>query len=173
MKLIRCDQATYASPILAILNDAILNSTAIYDYRPRTLEVMAAWFETKEKGNYPIIGALGDDGQLMGFGSYGTFRAWPGYKYTVEHSIYVARQYRGQGIGKSLLKELINAAQAQDYHVMIGGIDSQNSVSIHLHTALGFVHAGTVREAGFKFGRWLDLVFYQLILPTPANPKAG
>lgn len=173
MNLIRCDQTTYAGPILSILNDAILNSTAIYDYRPRTSEVMVAWFETKQKGNYPIIGAVAESGELMGFGSYGTFRAWPGYKYTVEHSIYVATPYRGQGIGKRLLQELISAAQAQDYHVLIGGIDSQNAVSIRLHTSLGFVHAGTIRQAGFKFGRWLDLVFYQLVLPTPAHPKEG
>jgi phosphinothricin acetyltransferase len=172
MKLIRCDRS-YSAPILAILNEAILNTTAIYDYRPRTPEVMATWFELKEKGNYPVVGALADAGELIGFGSYGAFRAWPGYKYTVEHSIYVSPQFRGQGIGKCLLTELISAAQAQDYHVMIGGIDSQNAVSIGLHQSLGFTHAGTIRQAGFKFGRWLDLVFYQLILPTPANPKAG
>ena len=172
MKLIRCDHA-YADSILAIFNDAILNSTAIYDYRPRTPEVIAAWFEAKRKGNYPVVGTVGDTGELMGFGSYGPFRAWPGYKYTVEHSIYVAAQFRGQGIGKRLLQELISAAQTQDYHVLIGGIDSQNAVSIGLHERLGFVHAGTIRQAGFKFGRWLDLVFYQLILPTPATPKEG
>jgi phosphinothricin acetyltransferase len=108
----------------------------------------------------------------MGFGSYGPFRAWPGYKYTVEHSVYVAGAFRGRGVGRRLLQELIVAAQAQDYHVLIGGIDSQNEVSIGLHKSLGFIHAGTIRQAGYKFGRWLDLVFYQLILPTPANPKA-
>jgi phosphinothricin acetyltransferase len=172
MKLIRCDHA-HAESILAIFNDAILNSTAIYDYRPRTHEVIATWFEGKQRGNYPVVGAVGDTGELMGFGSYGTFRAWPGYKYTVEHSIYVAAKFRGQGIGKRLLQELIRVAQAQDYHVLIGGIDSQNAVSIRLHESLGFVHAGTIRQAGFKFGRWLDLVFYQLILPTPASPKEG
>jgi phosphinothricin acetyltransferase len=172
MKLIRCDRS-YADPILAIINEAILNSTAIYDYRPRTPEVMAAWFEVKEKGNYPVVGVLGDATELMGFGSYGMFRAWPGYKYTVEHSIYVGSQYRGQGIGRQLLKELIGAAQTQDYHVMIGGIDSENAISIRLHESLGFFHSGTIRQAGFKFGRWLDLVFYQLILPTPATPKSS
>jgi len=172
MNLIRCDR-TYADSILGILNEAILNSTAIYDYKPRTPEVMATWFEVKEKGNYPVVGALGDGGEFMGFGSYGTFRAWPGYKYTVEHSIYVSPEFRGRGIGKRLLQELVNTAQAQDYHVIVGGIDSQNAASIRLHESLGFVHAGTIRQAGFKFGRWLDLVFYQLILPTPAHPRAA
>lgn len=82
-------------------------------------------------------------------------------------------RFRGQGIGKRLLQELITAAQAQDYHVLVGGIDSANSVSIRLHEALGFTYCGTIRQAGFKFGRWLDLAFYQLILSTPAQPADG
>jgi len=102
MKIIACN-VSHAEPIREIFNDAILHSTALYDYKPRTPEMMAAWFESKRKGNYPVIGVLADDGMLMGFGSYGTFRAWPAYKYTVEHSLYVAAAYRGRGIGKALL----------------------------------------------------------------------
>jgi phosphinothricin acetyltransferase len=170
--LIRCD-SSWASQILGILNDAIVHSTALYDYRPRNLEMMAPWFEAKQKGNYPVIGAATDTGELAGFASYGVFRAWPAYKYSVEHSVYVAASFRGQGLGKRLLEELISAARAQDYHVLIGGIDSENTISIRLHERLGFRHAGTIRHAGFKFGRWLDLAFYQLILDTPAQPKDG
>jgi L-amino acid N-acyltransferase len=172
MNLIRCD-ATHAAPILAILNDAIVNSTALYDYQPRTPEMMTAWFETKARGNFPVIGVTDDGGALMGFGSYGTFRAWPAYKYTVEHSIYVAAPFRRRGLGRTLLREVIAAAQMQSYHVLIGGIDAANAVSIALHRKLGFTHAGTIKHAGFKFGRWLDLDFYQLILPTPAVPVDG
>ena len=172
MNLIRCDNS-WSKPILAILNDAILNTTALYDYKPRTLATMTAWFEAKEKGNYPVVGAVTESGELMGFASYGPFRAWPAYKYTVEHSVYVARAFRGQGIGKRLLQEIVNAARQQDYHVLVGGIDSQNAVSIRLHERIGFQHAGTIRQAGFKFGRWLDLAFYQLILDTPARPVDG
>ena len=172
MKLIPCDDS-FSGQIRAIFNEAILNSTALYDYKPRTMDMMRGWFEAKTKGNYPVIGAVTPSGELMGFGSYGTFRAWPAYKYSVEHSIYVATQFRGQGIGKLLLQNLITQAQRQDYHVLIGAIDSQNAVSIGLHQRLGFECAGTIRQAGFKFGKWLDLVFYQLVLATPTEPRDG
>ena len=170
MKLTRCD-ASFAQQILAIFNDAILHSTALYDYKPRTLESMDLWFENKRKGNFPVIGVVAESGELLGFASYGTFRAWPAYKYTVEHSIYVAAEHRGKGVGKQLLQQVIDEACAQNYHVLIGGIDSQNAVSIHLHRQFGFQHAGTLRQVGFKFGRWLDLDFYQLVLATPHQPS--
>jgi len=173
MRVIQCEPKRHAEAILAIFNDAILNSTALYDYRPRTMEMMAAWFEAKAKGNFPVIGFENAAGELMGFGSYGTFRAWPAYKYTVEHSVYVEARFRGQGVGKRLLREVIAAAQGQDYHLLVGGIDATNSTSIHLHESLGFTHCGTIRQAGFKFGRWLDLTFYQLLLSTPSQPTDG
>lgn len=172
MNAVRLD-ATFSSQILDIFNDAILNSTALYDYKPRTMDMMAAWFEAKAKGNYPVIGFVTPEGELLGFGSYGTFRAWPAYKYTVEHSLYVAPKRRGAGLGRMLLREIITCAQQQNYHVLVGGIDSQNTTSIALHKKFGFEHAGTIRQAGFKFGRWLDLDFYQLILSTPTEPRDG
>jgi L-amino acid N-acyltransferase YncA len=173
MRVVRCDPERHAEAILAIFNEAILNSTALYDYKPRTMEMMARWFEAKSAGKYPVIGIENDSGELMGFGSYGIFRAWPAYKYSVEHSVYVDARFRGQGAGKRLLREVIAAAQGQDYHVLIGGIDSANAVSIRLHETLGFTHCGTIRQAGFKFSRWLDLSFYQLILSTPSHPADG
>lgn len=172
MNLIRCD-ASFAEQILAIFNEAILNSTALYDYKPRSRDSMAAWFENKRKGNFPVIGAVDASGELLGFGSYGTFRAWPAYKYTVEHSIYVAAPHRGKGLGKLLLQEVINTAQEQNYHALVGGIDSSNTPSIQLHQRFGFQHAGTIRQVGFKFGRWLDLAFYELLLRTPEQPTDG
>lgn len=173
MRLVSCQPSRHAEPILAILNDAIVNSTALYDYKPRTLEMMASWFETKAKGNFPILGIENDAGELMGFASYGTFRVFPAYKYTVEHSVYVDRRFRGQGLGKRLLQEIIAAAQKQDYHVMVGAIDAANTTSIRLHEQLGFTYSGTIRQAGFKFDRWLDLALYQLILSTPTEPRDG
>ena len=173
MQIVDCSHAAHAPAILAILNDAIVNSTALYDYKPRTPEMMQGWFDAKAKGNYPVIGAVDGSGGLMGFGSYGAFRAWPAYKYSVEHSIYVDARFRGQGLGKTLLRETIAAATAQNYHMMIGGIDAANAVSIALHRALGFSHCASIKQAGFKFGRWLDLEFYQLLLPTPAQPQDG
>ena len=173
MQIVQCNHARHADAILAIFNDAILNSTALYDYKPRTKEMMTAWFDAKAKGKFPVIGIESESGELMGFASLGTFRAFPAYKYTVEHSVYVDARFRSQGIGKRLLQEIITAAQGQDFHVMVGAIDATNAVSIRLHESFGFTHCGTIRQAGFKFNRWLDLVFYQLILPTPVKPRDG
>lgn len=173
MNIIGCDAQRHSAAILTIFNDAIVNSTALYDYKPRAAESMLTWFEAKAKGRYPVIGVENDDGELMGFASYGPFRAWPAYKYSVEHSVYVDSRFRGQGVGRALLGAVILAAEKQDYHVMVGGIDATNAVSIKLHESLGFTACGIVKHAGFKFGRWLDLAFYQLILRTPASPVDG
>lgn len=172
MQFVACTHDAHAGAILDILNEAIANSTALYDYRPRPPESMAGWFKAKETGRFPVIGVV-ENQKLLGFASYGTFRAWPAYKYTVEHSVYVHRDHRGKGVGAALLKQLIDAAREQQYHAMIGGIDAANRASVALHEKLGFVHAGTIRHAGFKFARWLDLAFYQLLLETPARPLDG
>jgi L-amino acid N-acyltransferase YncA len=172
-RLVDCTPGDHAAAILEILNDAIVHSTALYDYRPRTPDSMVAWFAAKAAGRFPVIGAVDDAGTLLGFASYGTFRAWPAYKYSVEHSVYVHRDHRGRGVGRLLMEALIAAARAGDLHVMVGGIDTTNRGSIALHEKLGFRHAGTVREAGFKFGRWLDLGFWQLVLETPVRPVDG
>jgi L-amino acid N-acyltransferase len=172
MRIIACDRA-HSGAVLAILNEAIENSTALYDYRVRTPAMMDAWYDAKEQAGHPIIGVVDAAGQLLGFGSYGPFRAWPAYKYSVEHSLYVERAHRGQGIGRLLLAELIAAATRQGYHMLIGGIDAQNTASIALHRRLGFEQCGHIRHAGFKFNRWLDLTLHQLLLNTPAHPVDG
>jgi L-amino acid N-acyltransferase len=173
VRLIHCTEAEHAPAILAIFNEAIATSTALWDYHARTPESMVGWFATKRQNGYPVMGLETDNGELAAFASYGSFRAWPAYKYTVEHSIYVHRQYRGQGLGRQLLERLVAEARERQVHVMVGGIDATNAASIALHRQLGFEHAGTVRQAGFKFGRWLDLAFYQRILDTPAQPVDG
>src|SRR5947209_667137 len=124
MRIVQCERERHAAAILGIFNDAIANSTALYDYKPRTMEMMSAWFEVKTKGKFPVIGIENDSGELMGFASYGTFRAWPAYKYSVEHSVYVDVRFRGRGIGRRLLEETIAAAKGQNYHVLVGGIDA-------------------------------------------------
>ena len=134
---------------------------------------MDAWFEEKSRGGWPVIGAFDEGGELAGFATYGPFRNRPAYKYTVEHSVYVGSTARGKGVGRLLLEKLIEAAAAQDCHVLVAGIDAENAVSIRLHERLGFRYSGRIAQAGFKFGRWLDLVFYQLILETPAHPVDG
>ena len=161
----------HSEAIRTIFNEAIVNSTALYDYHPRSPEVMDAWFRAKEAGNLPVIGVLDDDDTLMAFGSYGPFRPHAAYQYSIEHSIYVDARHRGRGLGRQMLQRLIHRAQEQGYHMMIGVIDAQNQASISLHEKLGFQSCGHIREAGYKFGRWLDLALYQLLLPTPAQPQ--
>ena len=173
MQAVHCTRVRHGDAILDIFNDAILHSTALYEYQPRTPQRIDDWFAAKAQGRFPVLGIENDDGTLAGFGSYGTFRAFPAYKYTVEHSVYVHRSHRGRGVGRALMSQLIDAAHAQDYHVMVGAIDMDNQASIALHTRLGFTHAGTIRQAGVKFGRWLDVGFYQRTLATPLQPVDG
>ena len=172
-RIVPCTFERHADAILEIFNEAIETSTALYDYKPRAAASMVAWFDAKRAGNFPVIGVEDDSGALIGFGSYGTFRGWPAYKYTVEHSVYVHRDHRGQGLGRILLRELIAAARARDVHALMGGIDAANAASIALHERLGFMHVGTLPQVGFKFGRWLDLSFHQLLLETPEHPVDG
>lgn len=173
MRIIDCTYGEHATPILDILNEAIANSTALYDYQPRTAENMRRWFEAKRAGNFPVLGAIDAAGELLGFASYGSFRPHAAYKYTLEHSVYVHANERGQGLGRALLERLISRAREQQYHVLVGAIDADNRASIALHQALGFVYSGTLRQVGFKFGRWLDLALYQLLLETPVQPVDG
>ncbi|WP_322060458.1 N-acetyltransferase family protein [Paraburkholderia sp. J63] len=173
VRLIDCTEAEHAPAILEILNEAIVNSTALYDYVPRPPEAMATWFAAKRAGGFPVVGAVDASGKLLGFASWGAFRAFPAYKYTVEHSVYVHHEQRGRRLGERLMREIIRRAKEAQVHVMVGCIDAANPGSIALHTRLGFVHAGTVTQAGFKFGRWLDAAFYQLTLETPVQPVDG
>ncbi len=172
MQFIHCGAAAHSPAVLEILNEAIANSTALYEYQPRTLENIRSWFADKQAAGYPVIG-VEQGGALAGFATYGTFRARAAYKYTVEHSVYVHHAQRGRGLGLALMRELIGVARQQQYHTLIGGIDIANAVSVRLHERLGFTHAGTIRQAAFKFGRWLDLGFYQLLLDTPVDPVDG
>jgi L-amino acid N-acyltransferase YncA len=173
MTFITCTYTSHAQEVLDILNQAIVSSTALYDYKPRTVDTMVGWFKQKNIGDFPVIGATNDAGQLMGFATYGTFRAWPAYKYSVEHSVYIHIDHRGKGLGRLLMQQLIISARRQQYHTMIGGIDISNIASISLHEKLGFTHAGTIKQAAYKFDRWLDLGFYQLLLDSPKNPIDG
>lgn len=171
--LVHCSPERHAQAILAIFNEAIVHSTALYDYKARTPDSMVAWFGDKQANGWPVIGAQDASGTLMGFATYGPFRARPAYKYTVEHSVYVHKDHRGKGLARVLMRELIQAARQQGLHALVGGIDATNAASIALHAQLGFTHVGTLPQVGFKFGRWLDLAFYQLLLDTPAEPVDG
>ncbi|MFJ5790418.1 GNAT family N-acetyltransferase [Lysinibacillus sp. NPDC093197] len=155
--------------ILNIYNDAILHTTAVYTYKPQTLENRQSWYDQKmQEGNPILVYEL--DKKVVGFATFGPFRAWPAYKYSIEHSIYVDKNYRKNGIGKALLKELIAIATEREYMTLIAGIDAQNEKSIDMHKNFGFVYSGTIKKAGFKFNSWLDLDFYQLELQGPKEP---
>lgn len=149
--------------ILDIINDAILNSTALYDYHPRSLEQQLAIFEDKIVKGFPVIVAEIDT-EIVGFGYYSEFRFREAYKFTVEHSVYAAKSYIGKGIGKLLLTELIQLAKAQNLHTMIGVIDSENRNSIAFHEKFGFKNVGFIKESGFKFDKWLHSLFMQKML---------
>lgn len=149
--------------ILAIVNHNILHSTALYDYNVKSMEYMQQWFTEKQEAGWPVIVA-DIKGKVAGYGTYGTFRTKDGYKYTVEHSVYVNEEYHGNGIGKMLLADLIVLAKKQGMHSMIAGIDAENKGSIEFHKKFGFREAGLLKEVGFKFNRWLDVVFMELHL---------
>ena len=149
--------------ILNIINYEIENSTSLYDYSPRTYSDQLEWFEKKEKDGMPIT-IVDYDGKVAGFATFGIFRPWDAYQYSVEHSIYINKDYRGLGLGKLLLHDLILKAKQDGYHTMIAGIDASNIQSFKFHQNFGFVEIGVFREIGFKFGKWLDLKFMQLFL---------
>ncbi|MFT8323018.1 MAG: N-acetyltransferase family protein [Bacillus sp. (in: firmicutes)] len=155
--------------ILEIYNDAIVNTTAVYGYKPQTLEDRKAWYKQKMDAGYPIL-VVEEDNKVIGFATFGPFRAWPAYKYTIEHSVYIHKDSRKKGLGTTLLKELISIAETEGYATLVAGIDADNDKSIKVHEKLGFYHSGTIKRAGYKFGKWLNLAFYQLDLKGPENP---
>jgi L-amino acid N-acyltransferase YncA len=153
--------------ILAIYNEVIRNSTAVYTEVEFTQERGQAWFDAKARSGFPFIVARDASG-VTGFGTFGEFRAPPCYQHSVEHSVHVRADRRGRGVGRALVIELLARAAAMRKHVMIAGIDADNAVSIGLHLKLGFSNVGHFHQVGFKFGRWLDLVFLQCIIPATA-----
>ena len=149
--------------MLVIFNEILLNTTAVWDDEPQTLEMRTKWFEEKKQKGFPVFVAE-EDGVIVGFSTFGPFRPHSGYRHTVENSVYVAAGRRGKGIGKLLLEPLIDAAVKMDVHVIVAGIDAENIESLHLHKQFGFVEVAFMKEVGFKFDHWMDLIFMQLIL---------
>lgn len=154
--------------ILAIYNHAVLNTTATYDYEPRTLEHRLEWFDSHQRDKYAILVAVESSGtlaeQVVGWGSLSRYHDRPGFQFTSENSIYVAEEFRGRGIGGQLLRPLVTAARERGLHVILAAIDASNEASLRLHSRHGFVQVAHFREVGFKFGRWLDLIDMQLSL---------
>lgn len=149
---IRAARQADVAGILEIYNDAILHTTAVYSYEPVTPEDRLAWFKMKTEQGWPVFVAE-EGGVVVGFSTYGPFRPWPAYLHSVENSVYVHPQRRGQGVGKLLIPPLLEQAKAQGKRAFIAGIDSQNEVSIRLHAHFGFEQVAHFKEVGFKFGR--------------------
>jgi L-amino acid N-acyltransferase len=160
---IRTYRDTDASAIREIINDSILNTSHNYDYHPKTLEEVQQLFAEKIRDGFPIL--IGEvEGQVLGYATYGKFRAKPGYSKTLEHSIYLNEKAQGKGLGSEMMRQLIELAKAQGYHMMIAGMDSENVGSYRFHERLGFRETARMPEVSFKFGKWLTLVFMQLKL---------
>jgi phosphinothricin acetyltransferase len=157
--------------ILAIYNEIIVSSTAVYALEPTTLAERQAWFDAKQAQGMPLL--VAEDAQgVAGFSTLGDFRGyWPGYRYSVEHGVHVRRDARGRGLGTALVEALVPLARAMDKHVMIGGIDADNEASLRMHEKMGFKRVARFEQVGHKFGRWLDLVFVQRYLDAPGAPR--
>ncbi|MGV1843768.1 MULTISPECIES: GNAT family N-acetyltransferase [unclassified Rhizobium] len=144
-----------------IYNHAVEHSTAIWNEVLVDVDNRRQWWNARIAKGYPVLVAV-VDGKVAGYASYGDWRAFDGYRHTVEHSVYVDREARGAGIGEQLMRALIERAAAGNVHVMIAGIEAENAASIRLHEKLGFRVVGTFSEVGIKFGRWLDLTCMEL-----------
>ena len=158
--------------ILTIYNDAVRNTLAIWNETEVDLDNRRAWLADHVRLGYPVLVAVEDAKdaaqaeQVLGYATFGDWRAWEGYRYTVEHSVYIHRDARGHGLGAALMRPLIERAAAIGKHVMVAGIEASNEASLRLHERLGFQRVGHLPEVGIKFGRWLDLAFLQLMLAS-------
>ena len=155
--------------ILAIYNDAVAHTTAIWNDAPVDLPNRAAWLADRRRAGHPVL-VVSRDGEVLGYASFGDWRAFDGYRHTVEHSVYIRTDQRGAGLGRALMEALIARARSLGKHVMVAGIEAGNSGSIRLHERLGFIRVGLMPQVGTKFGRWLDLTFLQLTLDAREVP---
>lgn len=155
--------------IVAIYNDAVVNTTAIWNEVEVDAANRADWLASRQRQGYPVLVAVNESGAVLGYATFGDWRAFDGYRHTVEHSVYVQRDQRGGGIGAALMVALIGRARSLGKHVMIGAIEARNDASIRLHHKLGFEAVGHLKEVGTKFGTWLDLTFMQLTLDRRDN----
>lgn len=167
--LIRDATSNDIAGITTIYNDAVIHTTAIWNDIEVDTANRAAWLAERQRQSYPVLVAVDERG-VLGYASFGDWRAWDGYRHTVEHSVYVHKDRRGSGTGKALMDELILRARSIGKHVMIAGIEARNETSLRLHRKLGFEQAGHLKEVGAKFGGWLDLVFLQLMLDKRTQP---
>ncbi|KAH8552574.1 putative phosphinothricin acetyltransferase protein [Umbelopsis sp. PMI_123] len=164
--------------IVEIYNEQIMNSSSLFMYSPVDLQNRLEWFMTTKSKGFPVLvavkkGSNQDDQEdqtskeeVAAYCSLGTFRDKPAYNASAEVSLYVHINHRRQGLGKILMNKIIEKADEINIHAIIASITVENSVSLNLYSNLGFRHIGTFKDTGYKFGRWLDVAFYELILPN-------
>lgn len=162
ISIVDADEGSLAG-VLAIYNHAVEHSTAIWNDAIVDFDNRLNWWRGRVEAGFPVLVSVAD-GEVLGYGSYGPFRAFDGYRHTIEHSVYVAAGARRRGVASAILTALENRARAAGLHVMLGGIAADNEASLRLHERLGFKETGRLPEVGRKFGRWLDLVFVQKVL---------
>lgn len=158
--------------IAEIYNHAVVHTAAIWNDKTVDTDNRIAWFEARQIAGYPVI-VSEENAVITGYASFGDWRAFDGFRHTVEHSVYVHPDCQGKGVGRSLLVALITEAKRLNKHVMVAGIEAQNKASLHLHETLGFVITGQMPQVGTKFGRWLDLTFMQLQLDDRRDPDGS
>jgi L-amino acid N-acyltransferase YncA len=160
-----------AEGIRAIYNREVLEGTATFDLRARSLEEQQLWL-TERSGAHAVMVAVDDDDRVLGFGSLSAYRDRPAYSTTVEDSVYVAPGHQGQGVGRAVLEALVEAAELRGFHSVIGRIAGGNEASVALHQRCGFEVVGVEREVGRKFRRWLDVTIVQIVLSSDASLRS-
>ena len=154
--------------ITAIYNEVLTTSTAIYNDTPVTRANRIELWQGRLQLGYPMLVAVAG-GRVAGFATFGDFRPWPGYRFTVEGTIHIHSSARGQGIGTRLMNEIADRARALGKHTMLAGVDSENQASLRFLERFGFKHVAYFPEVGYKFGRFLNLHFLQYWLTPPAG----
>lgn len=147
--------------ILDIYNDAVLKTTATYDYEPRPLEHRLAWFDDHQRTGHAIFVAEAADARIVGWSALNRYHDRMGFRFTAENSVYVAEASRGRGLGARLLEPLIPAAAEIGIRAILAAIDAQNTASLRLHARFGFEQVGLFKRVGFKFDRWLDVAYLE------------
>ena len=149
--------------MLEIYNQIIRDTKAVWKTQETNLAERKVWFTKLKKDNFPILLAEKQK-ELVGFCSLNHFRVGEGYFTTAEHTVHTSANHRNQGIGRALMKQIILRAKQMKLHCIVGGIDGSNQVAHKFHQSLGFQNCGELPETGKKFGKWLNLTFYCLIL---------
>jgi L-amino acid N-acyltransferase len=165
--MIRSATRADMAAVCDLYNALIPTTTVAWTETAQTHVERLSWFDAQVARSWPVVVAEADDGSVVGFASYGSFRGdgkWPGYRFTVEHTIHVTQSHWGAGVGRALLRALIGEARRAGMHVMVGAIDADNEASLRFHERLGFTEVARMPQVGRKFDRWLDLVLVQLIL---------